>query len=69
MSSDGKRSSATNLETRSWNVGTRSVKPEWRGSGLLTRPHVARNHPGPPLALHVILHVVLRFRPPFLLDQ
>ena len=27
---------------------TRSVKPEWRGSGLLTRPHVARNHPGPP---------------------
>jgi hypothetical protein len=27
---------------------TRSVKPEWRGSGLLTRPQVARNHPGPP---------------------
>ena len=23
-------------------------KPEWRGSGLLTRRHVARNHPGPP---------------------
>ena len=27
---------------------TRRVKPEWRGSGLLTRPQVARNHPGPP---------------------
>jgi hypothetical protein len=27
---------------------TRSVKPEWRGSGLLTRSQVARNHPGPP---------------------
>ena len=27
---------------------TRRVKPEWRGSGLLTRPQVARNRPGPP---------------------
>jgi hypothetical protein len=27
---------------------TRSVKPEWRGSGLLNRSQVARNHPGPP---------------------
>jgi hypothetical protein len=31
---------------RTW---TRSLKPEWRGSGLLTRRHVARNHPGPPV--------------------
>ena len=29
---------------------TRSLKPEWRGSGLLTRRHVARNHPGPPIS-------------------
>lgn len=26
----------------------RSVKPEWRWSGLLTRAHVVRNHPDPP---------------------
>ena len=33
-----------------WQTGlrTRRVKPEWRGSGLLTRPQVDRNHPGPP---------------------
>jgi len=37
MSLDGKRV-----------LRTRRVKPEWRGSGLLTRPQVDRNHPGPP---------------------
>jgi hypothetical protein len=26
----------------------RSVKPEWRWSGFLTRAHVVRNHPDPP---------------------
>jgi hypothetical protein len=33
-----------------WQTGlrTRRVKPEWRGSGLLARPQVDRNHPGPP---------------------
>src|SRR5262249_30072731 len=29
-------------------IRTRSLKPEWRGSGLLTRRPVDRNHPGPP---------------------
>ena len=28
---------------------TRSLKPEWRGSGLLTRSHVDRNHSRPPM--------------------
>ena len=29
-------------------IRTRSLKPEWRGSGLLTRRHVDRNHSRPP---------------------
>lgn len=39
-------SSREDQSPRRW---IRSVKPEWRWSGFLTRAHVVRNHPDPPV--------------------
>ena len=47
----GSSPSGSTRQTADMQLRTRSLKPEWRGSGLLTRRPVDRNHSRPPRTL------------------